>query len=139
MSNAGGGFGEVTFGNQSASDTTTTTTTTNEAYNPVATAQTANAPLLSAGGTGNTISYQGSDFGAIAAATAIYGQAQNLLAAGAADSQTTARLALMEGANAVQGQGSAALSQITKPFLYGLGILIVGAGIIVWFIFGRKK
>lgn len=106
--------------------------------NVIASAQTAYAPQLSAS-QGSTVTYNGSDYGAIAAATTIFGAAQQLVAAGAADSQTTARIALAEGAQAVQDQGAGALKLITTPFIWAAGIaalVILGA---VWFFSKRKK
>lgn len=104
--------------------------------NITATAQTAYAPIL-AGGADSTISYTGSDFGAMQAALAVFQRAEDIIYAQSADSQITARQALQQAQKTVGEQGAGALALITTPFLWVAGI--AGVCVLAFFYFANKK
>lgn len=125
----GAGGGNATFGGTNNIDNST-----RDQSQATATAQTANAPVMNAG-EGSQLTYNGSDFGAIAAAESVFGQALTLANTQASASQTTARLAIGQAGQTVADQGSAALSMITGPLKWVVGALV--AGFVLWKLFGK--
>lgn len=96
-----------------------------------ATVQTAYAPIISIGKEGS-LTYSGSDYGAIAAATGISEKALNLVQASAYDSQVTARMALERGADLTAAQGPGLLTMLSKPFAWVVGLAIVVVGFVIY-------
>lgn len=119
----------------SFSNTQNTATAVDNA-NVSAAAQTAYAPVISSE-TGD-ITYNGSDYGAIQAGATVFGQAQELVSKAAYESQYTARKAIQAASDTVANQGSGALSMITKPFLWAVGIITFGVVFVAWFFFRKK-
>ncbi len=130
----GGSTGANVVAGIAGSINTDTSTHVVDASMATASAQTAYAPTLSAS-SGGMVSYSGSDFGAISAASSIISMAEQLVAQGAADSQVTARMAIGDAGATVRQQGAGALALITKPFLIFVALLLVAW----WILAGRKK
>jgi hypothetical protein len=129
----GSGGGIASFGG-------TATVTTNNNDNSNAAVQTGAGqmgPVMNAG-EGSTLTYNGSDYGAIAAATTVFGNALNLASSAAHDSQITSRLLSSQAQDTVAAQGAQALNLITKPLIWIVG-LIVAAWILIAFFKRDKK
>ncbi len=116
--------------------TSTVTTNSNDNSNAAVQAgQNQWGAVLNAG-EGSTLNYTGTDYGATAAATAVFGQALQLAQSAAHDSQITGRLFGLAAQDTIKEQGAGALNLITKPFLWAAGIIAVT--IVLIFFVSRK-
>lgn len=131
-------------GNESGFSTVVTTTETaaDNSNNASALGNAAQGQALSASD-GGTLNFTGSDFGAEAAASAAFQNAEGIAEQAVFEEASTAQGAIGSNANltktlaqeaedTVQQQGSGALKLITKPFIWAAGLAVAGLVLVVF-------
>lgn len=99
--------------------------------------QVGNAPVISAG-EGSSVTVNGSDYGALAAAQSLVSQAVDLSKFAVGDTLGVASEAIRQGTDTVQKQGAGALALITKPFIW-IAAIVAGTAILIFFLWKKGK